>query len=126
MAEEDRFIIEANAALKQDGDYDVRRAADGGVDMIASDGSVIACFSRDISAYDLVGASITISGVALDQFNVGERSMIRMLRGQIDKLKAKHGKSLTAQHIEDLILSCERWYSQLDAEEAAMWGQSRR
>jgi hypothetical protein len=124
MGEEDRFIIEANEALREDGCYDVRRAADGGVDMIDGEGSIIACFSRDITAYDLVGASIAISNVGLDQFNIGERSMIKMLRGQIDSLKAKHGANLTALHLEDLIVSYERWYARLDAEEAAMWRKS--
>jgi hypothetical protein len=118
METHDPFIDEANKALLQDACHNVRRGEDGNVEMFSDDGTVLITLSRDISIDDLVGVSTVIDTLWAEAFQDGERNKIKDLRQQINKLKAKHGESLTARHIEALIESHEAWYADIDKEEA--------
>lgn len=111
---DDDFIKQANKELAEETGDTVRRDADGDIELVADGGNVMAIFTKDISIEDIVGASLMAQNIWLDFQNEGERQKVREFRAQFDALKARHGKNLTPQHIDDLIRSYEQFYATID------------
>ena len=112
------FISAANAALDADGCHQVRRSEDGGIELIDGAGRVLAIFTPQISADDLVGASLAIANAWDNARSLGERSKIRDVQKWVAELKRSYDTNLTVQHIEAAIAEDVAWYEERDAEEA--------
>ena len=112
----DAFITEANKALEQDAYHNVRRNAEGEIELFDSEGKTVITFSPTISVYDLVGVSMLFTELWQGAFNDGERDALRQFRAQIDNLKAEHGDRLTAAHIDAALKERAAWLAFFDQE----------
>jgi hypothetical protein len=118
MQGEDQFIRDANVALEADAYHQVRRNAQGEIEMLQSDGGVLITFTNGIAIDDLVSVSTALSETWLDVHNAAERTALNMMHGEVRKLRKQHRDGLTAAHIEAMFEEILRWYAQCDQEAA--------